>query len=124
MPVGGDTTQEKNRALARALSAHSAAGGQSVAALEAFRRAYPASAWRPSLLVNLGRAARGRGEFTAALALWDEAWRVTKDQPSRAGVAVADDAMGEMLGFAADLGHVPMLELQDGQRRSDASTRH
>jgi hypothetical protein len=65
--------------------------------------------WEPSLLIALGRAARRQGAFTVALARWDRAWTVTRDEATANGRLLAGEAMAERLGLAADLGHVEML---------------
>jgi RHS repeat-associated protein len=109
VPVGRTTIAE-NRALAAAIRSHHEASGGSSAPFVHFLGVAPATAWRPSLLVNLGRDARSRGEFSLALSRWEEAWRLTRDDTTPAGTIVAADSMGEMLAFASDLGHVPMLE--------------
>ncbi len=94
----GDVTRDENVALAAAVLAYRAASG--IAAEAPFRRfldAYPHSAWRASVLVNLATVVRDRGGFTDAMELWDASWALTKDATTVRGRAVADLAMAEWI---------------------------
>ena len=67
IPMPGPTSRAENRALAIALRAY-AAGHRSemVAPLLQFLSQYPRSAWRPSLLANIGTTYRTTGYLSRA----------------------------------------------------------
>ena len=73
MPRG--TTAAENRALAAAIQEYaSVAQSETVAPLLRFLSAFPRSAWRPSLLANVGTVYRSNGFYAAALNAWHLAW--------------------------------------------------
>ncbi len=107
----GDVTRDENVALAAAVLAYRAASG--IAAEAPFRRfleAYPQSAWRASVLVNLATVVRDRGGFTDAMDLWDAAWALTKDGTTVRARAVADLAMAEWMSTAAMFGQAGLVQ--------------
>ena len=73
VPVGGETSVAENRALADAITRH-ARGGQAgdVSSYERFLGEHPDSAWRASLLANLGSVYRNEGRFQRAFSAWEE----------------------------------------------------
>ena len=75
VPVGGVPTHAENAALGRALLkfAKGEQAGSDVA-LRRFLVDFPESAWRASLLLNLGTRYRSLNADPRALASWDEAW--------------------------------------------------
>lgn len=79
LPVGRPDPAD-TRALLTAISAYEAQDKrQNLAALEAFARQSPASAWTPSLWVGLGRAYYDQGRYSRALENYEQAFRLTKD---------------------------------------------
>jgi hypothetical protein len=62
------------------------------------------------VLANVGTLQRGLGAFSQALETWDEAWRLTKDDNSSAGRAVADYVLAEWLTVAASFGQTAMVD--------------
>jgi RHS repeat-associated protein len=126
VPVGARSNGE-NAALARALEPYLRAGaGENVASLVAFLREYPDSAWRVSLLTNLGLLYRRTGYFLRALDVWEEAWRLSQGATDPVGAAVADGALGELAELNARLGRYDRLEplfaeIKDRDVRGSAS---
>jgi RHS repeat-associated protein len=105
VPVGGTTTTADNRALADAVSGFVAAGQtDDLSTFEAYLQDHQDSPWRASLLLNMGLVYRKASRFSRALASWEQAWRLAKDQTDPFGQAVADRALGELaywrMGFA------------------------
>lgn len=75
LPLGGATTVAENRLLKDALLAFlRRSSPDDVSAIVQFLEAQPRSAWRGSLLVNLGIVYRKSGYFTKALEAWEGAW--------------------------------------------------
>src|SRR5690606_3437608 len=68
-PVGGDTTEKENKALAKALLAYQERGADDALIVE-FLDAFSKSSWRASLLLNLGNGYRQNGFFSKALKAW------------------------------------------------------
>jgi hypothetical protein len=78
---------------------------------------YPESAWRASLLANLGVLhVREHGHARALLA-WEQAWALAKGATDVRGRAVADFAIGEYLSLAASFGR-PRADLLDAGRHA------
>ena len=110
VPVGA-TSLAENIALARALMAYIQTGGaEDGRSLEAFLREYPDSAWRASLLANLGALYRRRGYFSRALEAFEEAWRLTKSETDLRTSAVGDQAVGDLAELVVRLGRKERLE--------------
>jgi YD repeat-containing protein len=111
LPVGGAPTATENRVLAAAMSSYLQSGGSDrVLPFTSFLANYPGTAWRASLMTNLGLVYRRTGHFSRALRVWDEAWNFAKSAGDRAGRAVADRAVGELFELNARLGRFDELE--------------
>ncbi len=107
----GTPSREENRALAAAVNAYADAGQPlMVEPFLEFLQAHPASAWRPSLLANLGMVHKASGYYTRALTAWADAWELTHGDSSAHGRAVADMAAASALDVLAALGHRPGLD--------------
>src|SRR6266511_4293356 len=111
VPIGGPTSVEENRAFARALLAFHAAGdNEEVTALGLFLNDHPRTAWRASLVANLGSHYSRTGYYSRALATLTEAWNLAKGAPEPLARAIADHALGELLDLHGKFGQVEKLE--------------
>lgn len=109
VPLGA-TVPTENAALAEAITAYLKTGqSEMVAPFRAFLVRFPGSAWRASLLANLGVVYRRTGYHTRALDAWDEAWQVAKARTDLLGRAVADMAVGYWLELTTKTGNLPAL---------------
>ena len=107
----GATTPEENKALALSLLAFlNRASNDDVAAVEQFLAQYPQSAWRASLLTDLGIVYRKTGYFSKALAAWEEAWQLFAAVTEPRAKAMADRAIGELAELNSRLGRYNRLE--------------
>ena len=85
VPMQRPTTREENAALAQAIkTCADAQQGEMVAPLVAFLTRYPDSAWRPSLLANLGTVYRAHGYLSRALNAWNAPGTRRRARPSPA----------------------------------------
>jgi RHS repeat-associated protein len=113
-PLGAAGRPGENAALATAIRAHLEQKRPEDAApfetFETFLRAQPDSAWRASLLANLGVAYRRVGYYSRALDRDQQAWDLAKHDTSDAGRAIAFRALGELLELNSRLGRVSDLE--------------
>jgi RHS repeat-associated protein len=110
VPIGG-TTSAENKALAVALTDfRSRTNSDDAGALTGFLQAYPDSAWKASLLLNLGILYRHTGWFTKALDAWQQAWILAKSQSDSKLKDVADASVTELLELNARLGRYDRLE--------------
>ncbi len=110
VPLGGATTVEENELLKDVLLAFlRRSSPDDVSAIVQFLEAQPRSAWRGSLLVNLGIVYRKSGYFTKALATWEGAWAALKADTTPHGKALGDRAVGELLELNARLGRMERL---------------
>jgi RHS repeat-associated protein len=110
IPMTRPTSTTENAALSRAIRQYANGGNtEKVAPLLAFLAAYPQSAWRPSLLANLGTVYRGTGYIGRALNAWEQAWNEAKRETEFRSKAVADFAVGEYLEQSAKIGRADEL---------------
>ena len=112
VPVRAETSGEENRALADALLSYLKAGTttEDLSAMESFVNTHPRSAWRVALLTNMGIVYRRTGYFTRALTVWEQAWKLGKDEMLPAPRAIADRAVAEWAELNARLGRYDVLE--------------
>jgi len=111
VPMGGSTSVEENRVLAQALLSYLKSGvSEDLSPILAFLVTHPESAWRVSLLTNMGIVYRHTGRFTKALAVWERAWILGKDETLPAPHAIADRAVAEWARLNARLGRYDVLE--------------
>lgn len=117
-PVAGE-----NAALAKALVEYKQKLGKGLgrnvddfSALTAFLGEYPKSRWRASVELNLGLARWEAGYLSEALANWQSAWELAKneknekDEKGQLQKAVADRAVSELLMQYARLGRMEELK--------------
>ncbi|MEO8800093.1 MAG: hypothetical protein ABI551_19515, partial [Polyangiaceae bacterium] len=124
VPIGV-TSVDENRAFSQAIVAYDEARRrgnevEAIASLADFLRAHPDSAWRPSLLLDLGALYRETGHFSKALETWQAAWDATKDLADPVGRALGDASVAALSQFEAYLGRKELLAplLDEAKRRS------
>jgi RHS repeat-associated protein len=111
VPMNRATMRDENAALARAiLTYRDSKRSERVAPLLTFLSRYPDSAWRPSLMANLGTVYRANGYLSKALAAWEEAWNAASTASDPRGRGVADYALGEWLDLSSKIGHADEIE--------------
>jgi RHS repeat-associated protein len=110
LPIGR-ATEEDDKAMLAALNAFSSRKqSDDFSALQTFLDRHPRSAWRASLLANMGSFFKENGYFTRALDAWREAWEMTKGQNSGAGKVIADRAVAEFLRLNSNFGRSAVME--------------
>ncbi len=98
VPVGGKTNPTENAALAQALVTFSKRSVRDdYSSLENFLLAYPQSAWRVSLLTDLGWVYRQTGWYSKSLEAWEQAWALGKNETDPCSKAVVDRALSELV---------------------------
>jgi hypothetical protein len=111
VPIGAPTSPTENRDLADAIVRYSQrARSDDVSALTLYLDNHPASAWRPALLLNIGKIYRSTGYISRALSAWEGVWQLTKASDDYEARAIANDAAGELAELYAKLGRYPALE--------------
>src|SRR6266852_2688468 len=111
IPIGGHPSLVENRALSQALLAYLKPGAQAdTQPLTRFLAKYPQSAWRASLLLNLGILYQMTGVTSRALSAWEEAWNIARGEMDLQARALADRAIGELVDLTARLGQDERLE--------------
>lgn len=111
VPMPWGTSSAENAALARAIVTYrDTRRSESVAPLLAFLQRFPQSAWRPSLLANLGTVYAANGYLSRALNAWEQAWDGAKIEIEPRAKAVADFALGEFLDLSSKIGHADEIE--------------
>ncbi|PYR13613.1 MAG: type IV secretion protein Rhs, partial [Acidobacteria bacterium] len=106
VPMSRPTTDAENGALAAALTEYAGVGqSELVAPLTRFLSIFPRSAWRASLLANIGAVYRTNGFYASALNAWRLAWADARDEVNPRAKAVADMALGEWLDLSIQVGH-------------------
>ena len=118
--MSGTRQPGENRELGQALiDFRNRPRPEDASALENFLARHPGSPKRASLLLNLASTYRKNGQFTKALAAWEEAWNVSKNEKEPRPRAVAEQALAELAAFTVTLGRTePLRALLDqaGQR--------
>ncbi len=106
----GQTSLEEDDALTQAITAYNQrAAVDDVQPLESFLAAHPISAWRLSLLTNLGLSYYHYGYFSKAIDAFELAWKEGQTATELHAKALADRAAGELLRMHARLGHSERL---------------
>jgi RHS repeat-associated protein len=95
----------ENRDLAAALARYGRSATGDPAPLVEFLQRHPGSAWRPSLLGNLGLLWRRAGRFQKAIDAFEETWELTRRARGVDGHAIGDWAAGELAKMHSHLGH-------------------
>src|SRR5207247_1006048 len=107
----GKTTEVENKFLATALITFSErSNNDDVSSLTDFLDQVPNSAWRMSLLTDLGIVYRRSGHFTKALAAWEEAWRLGKSETRPNPRAIAERAVAELIELNTRVGRMERIE--------------
>lgn len=110
VPIGSTGSRE-NQALGAALRLfHARTNKADVASLTAFLSSYPESAWKVSVLANMGLIYRKTGRFSKALECWEESWSLGRSANAPKASAVVDRAVGELAELNARLGRFERLE--------------
>jgi RHS repeat-associated protein len=110
VPVGVPMPGE-NKALADALLQYwERSDAEDCSAVLGFLKTYPNSAWKSSLLLNLGIVWRQTGYFSRAMDAWKTVWDTTKNETDPKSKAIADRAIGELLQINAWVGRYEVLE--------------
>ncbi|MGH7283982.1 MAG: tetratricopeptide repeat protein [Polyangiaceae bacterium] len=124
VPIGA-TTEDENRDFSRAIATYDQARRQgaesdALASLAGFAAAHPKSAWRPSLLLDLGAVYRETGHFSKALETWQAAWDATKNLTDSNGRALGDASIAALSQFEAYLGRKELLAplLEEAKHRA------
>lgn len=108
---GGTDSNEERIALAEAASSYWANGPKGIQGIEEFLNLYPSSAWRASILTNLGLTYRQTGYWTKALAAFEQAWAIGKSvKGNEEQAATIDCAVSELADLNARLGRFDRLE--------------
>jgi RHS repeat-associated protein len=111
VPMGGPTYPLENQALASALLTYLRGGDvEDVSPILGFLEGHAISAWRASLLTDLGIVYRRTGYFSKALKAWEEAWALARQETDPKARAMADRAVGELAELYARLGRAEALE--------------
>ena len=111
MPVGGEPTAEENAALAEALLRYSRrTTPDDFLSLTAFANNYPRSPWTTALLTGLGLEYYNTAHYSKALAAWQNAWTLVRNESDPRNKAVADRVGGELAYMYARLGRMEELE--------------
>ncbi len=111
VPVGGVPTEAENESLADSLGKYSQRyGADDFTALTAFIGKYPLSPWNASLLTGLGFEYYNTAHYSKALAAWQQAWALAKDETGSKGKAIGDRTVGELAYMYARLGRMTELE--------------
>ena len=82
-----------------------------IAALEAFLKAHPDSAWAPSVHFNLAEQLNHQGRRSQALTHWAAAWNGVKNDPSPKGQALAAQVFNSWTICLLGLGQTEKLTL-------------
>jgi YD repeat-containing protein len=112
LPMNGEVSLEENQDLAQTLKGSDAAkpGKPTAAALERFLERHPQTAWRTSILVNLGLMYRSEGYWSRARKTLAEAWSSGRGEKETTRQLLVDRALGELTELLARLGHSNELE--------------
>jgi len=110
--VATGTTSAEEDAELSALLANYASGYDlaGLRAIEAWVGKHPTSAWRASLLYNLGNRNFEDGYFSRAIAHWSTCWEEFKGAETGDAKLMADASLGELARMYARLGRVDDLE--------------
>lgn len=80
------------------------------APFDAFLKSHPETAWRISILVDLGSGYYRAGYFSKAFDAWQSAWNLGRNRVEPREKAIVDRAFGELVRMHARVGHAPELE--------------
>lgn len=110
LPISGKTSPAENKAFAAAIIAFGKASNpESTGPLTGFLDKFPQSAWRASLMANLGAIYRSTGYWSKALSAWEESWKLLAKETEPNAKAVGDYVLGELAQLNARLGRQDRL---------------
>lgn len=108
----GAATVEENQELGSTALAYLITGNtEDLTPFETFLDSHPGSRWRAALLTNMGIVYRRTGYFTKALAAWEEAWTIAKNENGPLQRAIAERAVAEWAELNARLGRMDVLSV-------------
>ena len=111
VPIGGKTGIHENKALSMALLSFSNSGDpEDTTPITDFLIQHPKSAWKASLLTNLGLIYRQSGYWTKALDSWEQAWNLSKNETGKEASQIADRAVAELAELNSRIGRFDRLE--------------
>jgi hypothetical protein len=112
LPIGNaKSTPAENQALAEALVKFAKSPDpDNTEPLRQFLDGHPQSVWQVSLLTNLGLIQRQGGYWSEAMASWQEAWNLGKNEKEGNRRLIVDHALGQLAELNARLGRVSDLE--------------
>ena len=111
MPLGAKTSVEENRTLAQALLVFAKRSNHDDAsAIKSFLDENPHSAWRASLLYNLGKMYRSTGYISRSIDTWEQVWALVKSDPSDGAKIIGEAAVGELAELYGRLGRAESAE--------------
>ena len=101
----------ENKALAGAITSYLKTGDPgNVTPFTEFLDRYPESAWRTSVLLNIGSVYRHTGYFQKAMDAWETAWKAGQAETKPEAVDVVNRVGAELAQLNARLGRVERLE--------------
>ena len=111
IPIGRKTTSAENKALAVAIGSFAkGANPEHTEILAEFLERFPKTAWRASLLADLGAIYRATGYWSKALNAWEDSWRLLAKETEPNRKALGDFVLGELAQMNARLGRCERLE--------------
>ena len=110
LPIG-DASYEDNLSLAGAITRWLKSGTpEATQPFEDFLTTHRTSAWRASVLANLGGFYRQHGYFTRAEAKLVEAWMIAREATDERGRAVAEQVLVDLIELRCSFGRVAALQ--------------
>jgi YD repeat-containing protein len=125
VPVGA-ASPDGNTPLVEALRGfQSRTRNHDLTALEAALTHESLSRWKLSLLLNLGILSYETGQFSKAIAYWQQAWDLGKDDPAPAAKVLADRAVGELALMKSRIGRyadvIQLINEVEGRNLGDVA---
>lgn len=109
LPLGQPAIEETRQLSAAVDRYSSAANVEALSPILEFLRRNPSSAWRASLLANLGNLYRHSGYLNRALDTSREAWEISRQSAEPNARAIADTALATYIELLAALGRTDEL---------------
>jgi len=112
LPMGGHTSPAENKAFAAAVTTFAQnPSSDNMEQLEKFLSDYPNSAWRVSLLTNMGILYRDGGYWVEAFSSWEKAWQLGKMETEPMRKLIVDQALGSAADLALKISWVDYLKM-------------
>lgn len=126
VPWRQPTLEERSGLQAALTQFRQRSGSDSLAVLEGYVDAHPASPYRVAVLTNLGLAQYRAGYFSRAIQTWQQAWREHASADGTPAQPLVDRAVGELIRMHARLGHdddlARLLSEVDGRAMTGPAT--